>query len=441
MTKPVPTLQLHCIFENIHTWANRVLRPCISHYIDQWLARHPSQSPNSPPFRAINSGNQFTPTRQADQGSQHRLDQDMIGGEASPYFFKDLFNDRQECSEAIHQTESSQGGQSTRGSSPSPSIGNTMSYLEQIVDNYRDEDDSDYFPDSGDDSESDDSFEDYSESEDSFEDDSESDDGSEGNSENNESSYASINSDIDGNEQSQYVSGRRLSDPFNDNEQNPANSDLWEDYDGSTSCGPNEIEDSHEALPTLYRDECYQDQESIKSHDSGNDYGSPPPRPRTTSPLPTTLLPKTPTRTWAAPSIDGINIDFQLPKSIANTVPTRSSKGVDINPSVPSNQTTSALGPPNAQRSQVVPSIPSCMWVKKRVQLRKKIILIRFPCFIASDSSINLSHQITKRIIIESPKNPEATSIESSEYLFFGRTILEPTVPLVRLPKVSLPVF
>lgn len=456
MTKPVPTLQLHCIFENIHTWANRVLRPCISHYIDQWLARHPLQSLSSPVFGGGNPGNQSTPTRQAKQGSQQGLQLDVIGGEASPYFFKDLFDDSHECSAAIHQTDLSQGEQNTPGSSPSPSIEDTMSYLEQIVDNYRSEDDTEYFPDSEDDSESDDSFEDDSESDDGSEnngdsdygseDNNESDYGSEEKSETNDGSYAGTNSDIDGNDQFQYISGRRLSDPFNDNEQNPTNSDSWEDYDGSTSCEPSETEDDHEALSTLQQDKDYQDQESMEGGNHNDDCSSPTPRPRTTWFLPT-RLPTAPRLTSAASTIGGINgshgpvdLNFESCKDIANALPTRLLQDVEINPSTPSKQISLVPGPPNRQWSHAGPSIHSCTWIKKTVRFRKGFILIRFPCFIASDSSTSPSCHTTKHAITEFSREPEATSVDSSEYLFFEQQDRENPVPLVKLPGAFRPI-
>ena len=39
--KIVPTLQLQLILENIHSWANRVLRPSVASQIENWLSRYP----------------------------------------------------------------------------------------------------------------------------------------------------------------------------------------------------------------------------------------------------------------------------------------------------------------------------------------------------------------------------------------------------------------
>lgn len=49
MTTIVDIVRLEAILENLHTWATRVLRPWISHYIDQWKSHHPADSvPVSP---------------------------------------------------------------------------------------------------------------------------------------------------------------------------------------------------------------------------------------------------------------------------------------------------------------------------------------------------------------------------------------------------------
>lgn len=92
ITQPVLALQLHCIFENIHSWATRVLRPRLSLHIDQWLSHHPFGSPRPKARVVADPSDQFTHARQNQQHGQAQDEEDATRGQRSPTMFGGIFD-------------------------------------------------------------------------------------------------------------------------------------------------------------------------------------------------------------------------------------------------------------------------------------------------------------------------------------------------------------
>lgn len=407
MTKPVPTLQLHFIFENIHTWATRVLRPRISQYIDQWLVRHPFESPRSPTMEAGSPQHQLTPETQKEQSRQTLIEQASISRETTLTGLGDFFTPLTKSLEPNGQADLSSGEQTSSSGDLSDDDENASSSAQlhvhrEIDDRERDDDTS-----SGDD----------------------------GDAEDNSQTDTDLEPSIDG--LSNYIANRGFLTERDDEKHCAGDDDSVHSVSHvSPSHGTDRCEEPDAVADLNY----HPHQDTTSCNNSGQ-------TPRGgISLFPTTLRSTTHTFTrstgiWSDISKGPFNFNYQSPEAAATQkAPTKSSKSVAMDV-VPLRLTPFPTAP-SPTKEQLQQDSPVDYEKRKTIKVpwyqERKFIYIRLPRCSTSDRATSYSHHVVETTTTE-PKEPEATSAQPSQFLFFleEENLIQRVVNLPPAPQAS----